>query len=112
MARSYVAAWPTGKLHEGQQEGQKEILDEIDSAMHELKKASIDDGKSLSDHPPIDTTLIWNDDLRRAHELLAQARRDAGLPESDPAAAQMQNRVLHHINKAIRRIDEVRANNN
>jgi len=112
MARSYVASWPTGKLHEGQQEGQKEILGDIDAAIDELKKASIDDGKSLNDHPPIDANLFWNDDLRRARELLQQARKDAGQQEDDLVAAKLQSRVLHHINKAIRRIDEVRADNN
>ena len=36
---------------------------ELDAAIKEIKEASIDDGKNLDDHPPVDAGLVWGDRL-------------------------------------------------
>ena len=46
---------------------------EIDAAIGEIKRAAIDDGKDLSDHPKIDTNLRRTDRFHKAIELLNKA---------------------------------------
>ena len=50
MARAYLdqIAWPPV------QKDEEHAIREIDAAIGEIKRASIDDGKNLEDHPPID----------------------------------------------------------
>ena len=38
----------------------------IDNAINEIKKAAIDDGKDIKDHPPVDATLDKKGRLHRA----------------------------------------------
>src|ERR1700683_3921456 len=49
---------------------------EIDAAIHEIKEASIDDGKDLRDHPIIEGRMEWGGRLHKTVELLRAARRD------------------------------------
>ena len=51
-------------------------IKEIDAAIHEIKKAAIDDGKNIDDHPPVDAAKNWNGKLHRALELLEKAKHD------------------------------------
>src|ERR1700722_8328164 len=54
-ARAHLQRPDGGALHHEE----KDAVDEIDKAINEIKKASIDDGKNIDDHPPIDGTLPW-----------------------------------------------------
>src|ERR1700722_4256112 len=45
---------------------EKKAIHEIDDAIAEIKKASIEDGKDLNDHLPVDAHLEWGGRLRRA----------------------------------------------
>ncbi len=78
---------------------------EIDSAINGLKQASIDDGKDLHDHPPIDAHLERTGRLHTAKQLLEKAYADVKGPETDPAAAELQKRIWGHINAAHKYVD-------
>jgi hypothetical protein len=75
-------------------------IDEIDAAIREVREASIDDGKPLSDHPPVDAAWGRPERLRRAMELLDQAHDDIDQHESDGWARGLKHRALHHIDEA------------
>ena len=78
---------------------------EIDAAINELKHASIDDGKPMSDHPPIDRPT-WGGRLQRALELVEQARNDTAQEEDNGWATGLRNRAVGHIDLAARDIRE------
>ena len=75
---------------------------EIDLALREIKEASIDDGKIVSDHPPVDLKVDYVGRLHRALELLRKARADCNEEEDNGFARGLRNRALQHINEAIR----------
>jgi hypothetical protein len=87
---------PNARLNADEQRA----IDEIDAAIREVKEASIDDGKPLSDHPPVDARMDRPGRLRRAMELLDQAHRDIDEHESDSYARGLKHRALHHIDEA------------
>src|SRR5215472_8371353 len=57
-------------------------IQEIDGAIGEIKRASIDDGKDLHDHPMIDTRLARTDRFHKALELLDRAHNDVARAEA------------------------------
>jgi hypothetical protein len=81
-------------------EFEQRAIDEIDAAIREVKEAAIDDGKPLSDHPPVDAGMDRPGRLRRAMELLDEAHRDIDEHESDGYARGLKHRALHHIDEA------------
>jgi len=86
-------------------------ISEIDAAIREVKEAAIDDGKPLSDHPPVDARMDRQGRLRRALELLDSAHHDIDEHESDGFARGLKHRALHHIDearKAVRHAIEAR----
>jgi hypothetical protein len=90
---------------------EQRAIDEIDAAIREVKEASIDDGKNLNDHPPVDAGLDRPGRLRRAMELLDRAHNDIDQHESDGYARGLKKRALHHIDearKAVHHAIEVR----
>lgn len=90
-------------------EQERDAVEEIDHAIDEIKRASIDDGKNPSEHPPIDEHLAWGGHLRKSLELLDKARRDVAREEDDPAAQGLRARALEHIDKAHRHVREAMA---
>jgi hypothetical protein len=79
---------------------------EIDEAIREIKKAGIDDGKDLNNHPPIDVRLDWAGRRHRALELLDKARSDVAQEEDNRFAQGLQQRALGHIDKAHHHVEE------
>jgi hypothetical protein len=79
---------------------EQRAIEEIDAAIREVKEAAIDDGKPLSDHPPVDAGMDRPGRLRRALELLDSARHDINERESDGFARGLKHRALHHIDEA------------
>ena len=77
-------------------------IGEVDAAINEIKRASIDDGKPLEDHPPIDTGMVWGNRLQKAVELLETARRDVNQEEDNAFASGLKNRAIGHIDTAVR----------
>ncbi|HSZ63890.1 MAG TPA: hypothetical protein VK828_18970 [Terriglobales bacterium] len=73
---------------------------EIDRAIAEIKRAAIDDGKNLNDHPPVDAHLGRAGRYHRALELLDKAHRDLAQEEDDVFAHGLRHRALEHIDGA------------
>jgi len=79
---------------------------EIDAAISEIKLASIDDGKGLGDHPPVDAHLDWGGRMHRARELLDSAHRDVKQEEDNERTRGLQVRALRHIDAAVNFVDQ------
>ena len=80
---------------------------EIDRAIAEIKQAAIDDGKNLSDHPPVDNHMPSRGRYHRALELLDSARRDIKEKEDDGYAHGLRHRALQHIDEAHRIVEHL-----
>jgi hypothetical protein len=102
MARAYLdqIAWPPVQRDEEQ------AIRQIDAAIGEIKRASIDDGKSLGDHPPIDVNMRPDGRFRKALELLDKARNDTARAEDVPQARGMRDRAIVHIDEAHATVDD------
>lgn len=77
----------------------------INETINEIKRAAIDDGKNLDDHPPVDARLDHKGRLHRADELLRQARSDIAREEDNAAIRGLRDRAIGHLNAAIRATD-------
>jgi len=75
-------------------------IEQIDHAIGEIKRASIDDHKDLRDHPPIDTHLDYRGRLHKAMELLDSADHDLHAEEDNYAALGWRDAAIHHVNDA------------
>jgi hypothetical protein len=78
-----------------------EAVRRIDAAINEIKKASIEDGKNLEDHPPVDELADHNGRLHKALEFLRKARQDISHDEDNVFAQGLQARAYGHIDGAI-----------
>ena len=87
-------------------EEEKEAIHQIDEAINEIKKASIDDGKDLNDRPPVDAGLDHTGRLHRAKQLLEKAHQDIAKEEDNAFAQGLQQRSFGHIDKAIHEVDD------
>jgi hypothetical protein len=101
-ARAHLERSDGGELREQE----KKAIHEIDEAINEIKKASIDDGKDLNDHPAVDARLDWRGRLHRSLELVNKAHSDVAQEEDNAAAQGLQQRALEHIDKAHKHIEE------
>jgi hypothetical protein len=78
-----------------------EAVRRIDAAINEIKKAAIDDGKNLEDHPQVDERNDHNGRLHEALDLLRKARQDISHDEDNQFAQGLQARAFGHIDGAI-----------
>jgi len=85
---------------------EKKAIHEIDVAVSEIKKASIDDGKNINDHVPVDSHLAWPDRLQRAIELLNKAHHDISQEEDNTFAQGLRARAIMHIDSAHHDVEE------
>jgi hypothetical protein len=102
LARAYLNdkwAWEAVRADDNH------AVDEIDKAIREIKKAAIDDGKNINDHPPIDTNAGPHDRFSKASNLLVQAHRDLDHAEDVPQARGLRERALFHIDEAHATVD-------
>jgi hypothetical protein len=79
---------------------------EVDAALNEIRQASIDDGKPIGDHPPIDAHMGHRDRLKRAEEMLHQAAADIEQREDNTFAKGLRARALGHIRQAEHAVHE------
>jgi hypothetical protein len=105
MARGLLERPNGGEL----KEQEKMAIHNIDDAIAEIKRASIDDGKDIADHAMVDPHLPWAGRLRKAQELLTDARRDCRKEEDNPETRGLQMRVLHHVNEASKHVADAIA---
>jgi len=94
-------------MNEQRDEMEEHAIRKIDDAIREIKHASIDDGKNLNDHPPIDTHLKRGDRYRKALELLDAAHRDVTMEEDNPQSQGLQGRVIAHVDEAHRIVERL-----
>ena len=92
--------------HGALQQQEQDAVSEIDKAIHEIKAASIDDGKNIDDHVAVDEHLEWGGRLRRANELLGKAFSDIDKEEDNPESHGLKRRALEHINAARAHVHE------
>jgi hypothetical protein len=82
--------------------GQEDVaITEIDAAIGEIKRAAIDDGKDIHDHPKVDAPNDRPGRLHRALELLRKTHADVAREEDDPMTKGLRNRAVGHIDGAI-----------
>lgn len=86
---------------------EEHAINEIDKAIEEIKRASIDDGKNLNDHPPVDAGMDRAGRFHRAQELLDKAHNDIAREEDDPSVRGLRDRAIHHIDEAHRIVDHL-----
>lgn len=78
-----------------------EAVRRIDAAIGEIRKAGIEDGKNLEDHPPVDEHPDHFGRLHSALDLLRMARQDISHEEDARSARGLQARAYGHIDGAI-----------
>jgi hypothetical protein len=82
--------------------GQEDVaITEIDGAIGEIKRAAIDDGKDIHDHPKLDVPPDHPGRLHKALELLRKTHNDVAREEDDPMTKGLRNRAVGHIDGAI-----------
>lgn len=101
-ARAHLERHDGGELrHE-----EKEAIHQINNAIDDIKKAAMEDGKDLDEHPPVDVDLDYGGRLHRAMELLNKAHQDLERVEDNPEARGLQQRSFEHIDKARHEVGE------
>ncbi len=88
------------------QKAEQEAINQIDQAMDEIRRASIDDGKRPNDHEPIDTKMDPGTRLRHAMELLDRAGQDIAETEDNQSSKTLQQRAYEHIRKAKEHVQQ------
>jgi hypothetical protein len=76
-------------------------ITEIDKAIGEIKKASIDDGKDIHDHPPVQGVADRPGRLHKAAELLRKVHGDVAREEDDPFTRGLRDRAVMHVDEAL-----------
>jgi hypothetical protein len=79
---------------------QRGAVEEIDRAIAEAKRAAVDDGKNIDDHPPVDTRIGWEGRFRKAMELLDSAERNLSMEEDNRNAAAWRGAARQNIENA------------
>ena len=77
-------------------------IEAIDRALAEIKRASIDDGKNINDHEPLDAREPRRGRLHKALDALRAARKDVNQEEDNAYAQGLKARAIVHIAEAIR----------
>jgi hypothetical protein len=75
-------------------------ITEIDAAIGEIKRASIDDHKDLNDHPAVDIKEHGSR-LLKSIETLKKAHGDIDHEEDNPDVRELRHRAIEHIDRAI-----------
>jgi hypothetical protein len=75
---------------------------QIDAAINEIKKASIDDSKDLNDHPKANEIPEHIGRLHAAVDYLKKAHENVNKEEDNGFAQGLRASSLKHINEAIR----------
>lgn len=79
-----------------------ESVRQIDAGIGEIKRAALDDGKNLSDHPPVDEHPDRPGRIHEAVQYLKKARADIATGEDSAAFANgLRDRAIGHIDGAI-----------
>jgi hypothetical protein len=85
-------------------EEEDETLRDIEKAIGEIKKAAIDDGKNIEDHPKVDENDDHSGRLHKALDLLRKTRDDLSHAEENGHARGLRKRAFRHIDHAIEHV--------
>jgi hypothetical protein len=85
---------------------ERAAVNAIDFAIADIKRAALDDGKPLQDHPPVDAREMRPGRLHRALAALQAARNDVAQDEDTAFASGLRGRGLQKIDEAIRYTEE------
>src|SRR5271157_1703026 len=99
-------------MNEHRDELESQAIGKIDAAIKTIKAASIDDGKNLNDHPPIDAKLTRSDRYKQALELLDSAHHDVTLGGDTPKSQGLQGRVIADVDEAHRIVEKLQKRYN
>jgi len=83
-------------------------IQEVDAAINEIKRASIDDGKDINDHPTVDVKEHGSR-LLRAIETLKKAQADIDREEDNPEVHELRHRASEHIEHAKKAAESAHA---
>ena len=83
-------------------------ITEINGAIGDIKKAAIDDGKDLDDHPKLDVKEHGSR-LLRSIESLKKAREDITKEEDNPEVRELRHRAVEHIDRALHAAERAHA---
>ncbi len=81
---------------------EKIAIQQVDATINDIKKAAIDDGKNLNDHPAVDVPNDHPGRLHKAEELLKKVRSDVGREEDDSKVRGLKKAALKHLADAIK----------
>ena len=98
----FARAWLTALGENNVMGREMDAVANIDKAIADIKRASIDDGKDLNDHPPVDARLKHKGRLHKALALLDSARKDLRFDETDKAARAWRKPAVAHVTDAIK----------
>jgi hypothetical protein len=84
---------------------QRHAVEEIDRAIDEAKRAAINDGKNIDDHPPVDAHIGWEGRFHQAIDLLNSAMRDLSSEEDNREAAAWRGAARTHVQAARDSVD-------
>jgi hypothetical protein len=88
-------------------EESQQAIAEIDAAIREIKQASIDDGKNIHDHAPIDAHITPANRFRHAREAGNAAWHDLDREEDNGFNHGLKHRAMDHIEKANHIVDHI-----
>jgi hypothetical protein len=80
---------------------ESEAIGEIDHAIAELKRAAIDDGKNIHDHPSADVPNDYRGRLHKAADLLRKVHSDTYREEDNPDARGLRDRAIGLVDAAL-----------
>jgi hypothetical protein len=83
-------------------------ITEVDATINEIKRAAIDDGKDLHDHPKLDVR-DHGSRLLRSIENLKKARADINREEDNPETRELRRHSLEHLDRAIHAAEQAHA---
>lgn len=78
-----------------------EAVRQIDAGINEIKRAALDDGKNLNDHPAVDERADHPGRIHEAVQYLKKARADISTGEDNAFANGLRDRAIGHIDGAI-----------
>ncbi len=78
-----------------------ESVRQIDASINEIKRAALDDGKNLNNHPPVDERPDHPGRIHEAVQYLKKARADISSGEDNAFANGLRDRAIGHIDGAI-----------
>lgn len=85
---------------------EKVSIADIDEALRMIHAAKIDDGAPVTEHQPIESTLVYHDRLREALKLLGDAAKDIEEREDNTWAKGARHGAVEHVRHAEKAVRE------